>query len=300
MTAEALAKSLGGYRAGATWMARCPAHDDSNPSLSISKGKYGKMLVHCHAGCEQRKVIAALVERGLWEVTGKHTRRIHQKHTEVLATQPDPDTSGRTSAALSIWYDSLCIAGSVAETYMRTRGITLSLPPSLRFHPRMKHPSGGVWPVLVALVTDGETGLPIAIHRTFIARDGRGKAAVNPSKMMLGPCRGGVARLGHPSRVLMVGEGIETCLAAIQATGTTAWAALSTSGLRSLNLPRTIREIILLADGDEPGESAVQDCAKRLHREGRSTRIARPPSGMDFNDLLVRRGSAFKEASNEH
>jgi len=30
----------------------------------------------------------------------------------------------------------------------------------------------------------------------------------------------------------MVGEGIETCLAAMQATGNPAWAALSTSGLR--------------------------------------------------------------------
>ena len=36
---------------------------------------------------------------------------------------------------------------------------------------------------------------------------------------MLGPCHGGVARLGEPAAVLMIGEGIETCLAAMQATG---------------------------------------------------------------------------------
>jgi hypothetical protein len=36
---------------------------------------------------------------------------------------------------------------------------------------------------------------------------------------MLGPCRGGVVRLADPGKVLMIGEGIETCLAAMQATG---------------------------------------------------------------------------------
>jgi putative DNA primase/helicase len=108
----------------------------------------------------------------------------------------------------------------------------------LRFHPGLKHASGGVWPAMVALVVHGETGEALAVHHTFLARDGHGKAPVDPPKMMLGPCRGGVVRLGGPGDVLMVGEGIETCLAAMQTTGKPAWAALSTSGLRSLDLPR--------------------------------------------------------------
>ena len=48
----------------------------------------------------------------------------------------------------------------------------------------------------------------------------------------------------------MVGEGIETCLAAMQATGHPAWAALSTAGLRALDLPQDVRDVIVLADGD--------------------------------------------------
>ena len=74
---------------------------------------------------------------------------------------------------------------------------------------------------MVALVTRGEDDKSLAIHRTFLARDGAGKAPVNPQKMMLGPCRGGAVRLAAPGEVLMVGEGIETCFAAMQATGTT-------------------------------------------------------------------------------
>lgn len=43
----------------------CPAHDDSNPSLSVTE-KDGKVLVKCHGGCSQERVIAALKEKGLW------------------------------------------------------------------------------------------------------------------------------------------------------------------------------------------------------------------------------------------
>jgi hypothetical protein len=148
---------------------------------------------------------------------------------------------------------------------------------------------------MVALVTGGTDAKPIAIHRTFLARNGNGKAPVDQTKMMLGPCRGGVVRLGQCGDVLMVGEGIETCLAAMQATGHAAWAALSTSGLRTLDLPRGARDVIVLADGDEPGEAAAQDCARRWTREGRRVRIARPPQGMDFNDLLKASAPSFEE-----
>ena len=53
---------------------------------------------------------------------------------------------------------------------------------------------------MVALVTRGIDDVPLAIHRTFLARDGFGKAPVNPQKMMLGPCRGGAVRLAAGRR----------------------------------------------------------------------------------------------------
>ena len=292
MNAETIAKALGGRRAGASWLARCPAHDDSSPSLAIRVGNHGKVLVRCHAGCDQHDVIAALIDLGVWDATGNPSCGIAHKRQTERSARPDPDAIARKEAALAIWRTSQHIAGSLAATYLRSRGIALSPLPSLRFHHGLKHASGGVWPAMVALVVHGETGQSLAVHRTFLARDGHGKAPVDPPKMMLGPCRGGVVRLGEPGDVLMVGEGIETCLAAMQATGKPAWAALSTSGLRTLDLPRAIAKVIVLADGDAPGEAAAQHCARRWQREGRSVRIARPPSGMDFNDLL-RTGNPF-------
>jgi putative DNA primase/helicase len=58
MTAEDIAKVLGGRRAGPSGMAHCPAHNDREPRLSIHQAVM--VLVRCHAGCEQARVITAL------------------------------------------------------------------------------------------------------------------------------------------------------------------------------------------------------------------------------------------------
>jgi hypothetical protein len=296
MTAETIARALGGHRAGATWMARCPVHEDRSPSLSISAGKDGKVLVRCHAGCDQRDLINALQKRGLWPTTGRFLG-VARKPQRRIAEESDGEALQRSAAAVATWQASRAAEGTLVATYLRSRGLDIPALPALRFHAGLRHPSGGVWPAMVALVTHGATGSEVAVHRTFLARDGGGKAPVDPAKMMLGPCRGGVVRLGEPGDALMVGEGIETCLAAMQASCRPAWAALSTSGLRSLDLPNAVRDVIVLADGDEPGEAAALHCARRWKREGRRVRIARPPQGMDFNDLLKVRNPSLTEGA---
>jgi putative DNA primase/helicase len=71
MSAETIARALGGRRYGSGFLVRCPAHDDRNPSLSLRDGKR-RLLVCCFAGCEARDVLAALRARGL---LGKGGRR---------------------------------------------------------------------------------------------------------------------------------------------------------------------------------------------------------------------------------
>jgi hypothetical protein len=95
----------------------------------------------------------------------------------------------------------------------------------------------------------------------------------------------------------MIAEGIETALSATQATGQTTWAALSTSGLRSLDLPEEVRDVVVLADGDKPGEAAARAAALRWKSQGRRVRIARPPRGFDFNDVLLSRTSYREDAA---
>jgi DNA polymerase I-like protein with 3'-5' exonuclease and polymerase domains len=286
--AERIAKALGGHKNGSGWVARCPVHDDQKPSLSIGSGKDGKVLVHCHAGCNQRDVFNAILrKRGLLGQTRSHKREDRTADEE----DADADARKRSAFALTIWRACGSAHATLVQTYLAARGIALPVPDALRFHRGLKHPTGDCWPAMVALVTNGVDATPLAIHRTFLARDGSGKAPVDPQKMMLGPCRGGVVRLADAgnSDVLMVGEGIETCLAAMQATGHPTWAALSTSGLRALELPEDVRDVVVLADGDAGGEAAARDCAWRWKRQNRRVRIARPPQGMDFNDMLMRR-----------
>ena len=52
MTVEFFLQRLDGVRrSGRGWMAKCPAHADRSPSLSVSEAEDGKILVHCFAGC---------------------------------------------------------------------------------------------------------------------------------------------------------------------------------------------------------------------------------------------------------
>jgi len=151
MTAETIAKALGGRKAGQGWTACCPAHDDREPSLSIRDAD-GKVLVRCHAGCDQRDVIAALKERGLWDGTMRRPLR-RASRRKVAEPRRDQQQAERSAVSLAIWQSTIPAEGTPVEAYLAARGLTLPLPLTLRFHHGLRHPSAGVWPAMVALVT---------------------------------------------------------------------------------------------------------------------------------------------------
>jgi hypothetical protein len=71
-SARELATRLGGHRLGeGRYLARCPAHDDRNPSLSIIDGRNGRPVFHCFGGCDWRHVTNTLATRGLWPNGGR-------------------------------------------------------------------------------------------------------------------------------------------------------------------------------------------------------------------------------------
>lgn len=289
---EQIALACGGAkRTLRGFVCRCPAHEDKTPSLSIGYSSDGKMLVHCFAGCDQRSVIDALRCLGL----RFNLYQVERRERVIERRLKDANVGSSASWAARVRNSSSSARGSHVEIYLRRRGVTVSIPPSIRFHHGLLHPEGSRWPAMVALVAGAIDNAPAAIHRTFLSRDGTSKAAVGTAKMMLGPCGGGIVRLGGEGRVLLIGEGIETCLSAMQATGHRTCAALSTSGLRKLALPDDERDIVVLADGDAAGEAAAMNAARRWAREGRRVRVARPPAGMDFNDLLMDRTHAVTE-----
>jgi putative DNA primase/helicase len=283
MNAREITRALKGHWHGYYGTACCPSHPDTQPSLSLKDGDGGRLLARCFAGCSFENVLAALRQRGLLEDSIRPASVGEIVHTERETREHDK----RKAEAISrIWRECEPANGTLAETYLRSRGLDIEIPPTLRYHPALPHPTCGQWPAMVAAVAVHPGKEVVGIRRTFIARDGRGKADVTPSKMMLGRCAGGAVRLGPVGDCLLVGEGIETCLAVMQVTGRTAWAALSTSGLTCLVLPEATRDIVILADGDNPGEKAAMTAARRWIGEGRAVRIARPPQGQDFLDML--------------
>jgi putative DNA primase/helicase len=196
MTAEFIARALCGRKAGFAGMALCPAHEDREPSLAIADDEDGTVLVHCHAGCGQHDVIKALRARGLWGRTNRHVSPVRRKlNCGSRRSAPNRNAENRAQAALTIWRASELPRGTPVETYLRSRGLAIPVLPSIRCHARLKHPLGSVWPSMVALVQDVD-GMPIGIHRTFLAHDGTRKAPVKPAKMMLGSVlrRRGAAR----------------------------------------------------------------------------------------------------------
>ena len=194
--------------------------------------------------------------------------------------------------ALKIWNEARPAQGTIVERYFIGRALDPTFASLFRFHPRCPHPNGIMLPAMVALVEHAKRG-PVAIHRTYLQADGSGKALIAPDRANLGPIAGGAVRLTPlvPGEWLIVGEGNETILSVIQACRLPGWAALSAVGVEKLILPPEARMVIICADHDwnGRGQRAAHEAAERFLSEGRLVRVAMPPSGVDFNDILTGR-----------
>ena len=287
MTAAEIAHALNGRRVGNGYMVSCVSHKDSTPSLHLNDAGDGKVLVHCQAACSQESVIAGLRARRLWpNHNGAYPDRpggvgfgSDVKPEAVSAATTDFQ---RTQWAKGIWHRCRPAGGTVVETYLNFRGITLPPPPSLRFHPCLLHRETEFrLPGMVAMVQNSE-GQPVAIHRTYLDPTGRRKANVEPNRAMLGPVKGACVRLAPISKKMGIAEGIETSLSVMQAVALPMLAALSAGGIEAVNLPPEIVEVVICADGDKPGERAASKLAGRLVQEKRRVSIARPGRGLDL------------------
>jgi hypothetical protein len=139
-------------------------------------------------------------------------------------------------------------------------------------------------------MSDPVSAVPCGVHRTFISRDGCGKAPPGargePAKMMVGAA--GVVRLVPDEAVTLglgMAEGLETALSVMQAFGwRPVWAATSAGAIRTFPVLAGIEALTVFADPDGAGMTAAETCATRWAAAGREARICIPPRG-DFNDL---------------
>lgn len=290
--AREVALALGGRWHGRYGTAPCPVcqperRRDQN-ALTLADGKAG-LLAHCkRAECDFLDILGAAGLRS-GDYCAPDLNRIAQRHTEAKA-----QAEKRAMAAKRLWAETQPIAGTVAEAYLRGRGITCALPDTLRFHSNCWHgPSESRLPAMVALVEGCQC---FAVHRTYLRPDGSGKAGLaGGDKLMLGATAGGAVKLSDGFSRLVVTEGIESALSllcGLLAEPATVWAALSTSGMRSLRLPEKPSRLLIAGDGDQPGREASLALATRAHTLGWRVAMLDPGNGADFNDVLTRKAVA--------
>lgn len=274
-------------------LACCPAHGDRRPSLTLADAPDGRLLLSCKTGCSFLDVLTALRDRGLVD---RHARPQPPSASEIARrrAEDEAEATKRERQALACWTGALPVHGTMAETYLRGRGVTCPLPDSLRFHPACWH--GATAQRLPALVARVD-GLPrLAVHRTYLRPDGTGKAEVDPPKAMLGAALGGAVRLCDRQGPLVVAEGIETALSlssGLLRGPVTVWAALSAPGMAGLRLPNGIPHKLTIApDGDTAGREAAHKLAERASAVGWAVSLLPAPDGRDWNDILMLKGAA--------
>jgi len=223
---------------------------------------------------------------------------------------PERERESVIEALNRVWQQSLDPTdrrASPLRAYLSRRGQSGARLDSevVRFHPALGYWQRndrdeaeliGRFPAMVALVT-GADGMPVTVHRTYLAADGRKAPVAEPKKLMGYPGHrvvGGAIRLTAPGPVLGVAEGIETALAVHLRTGMPVWSAVSAGLLARLEPPAGTSLVVVWADRDRSGagEAAALSLRERLLRQGISVAVHLPPGpipagakGIDWADV---------------
>ena len=240
--------------------------------------------MNCLAGCDFRDVLAALENMKLIEERGPQ-----QPKERVEIPPPEPNQEG-----LGLWRNGGPIGGTLAQTYLRSRGLFVDVMPTLRFVPALEHKlARRSFPAMLALILAGDR-LKLGVQATFLDPRGQGKAPVNPPRWTYAPLRDGGVRLGPAGDVLGIAEGVETALAATQLTDVPCWACLGASRMQAVAIPDIVRELHVFGDNDQAGRDAAQRMA-HAHKHQRVV-LRFPPNGFgDYADVaadLAKRGVA--------
>jgi len=203
--------------------------------------------------------------------------------------------SGSIEAAHRLFRLGRPITGTLAETYLRSRGILGPLAwPSLRFHPAVWYrvQAGAPresWPALLAAVTDGN-GRITGLQRTWIDPSGQDKAPLSDPRRALGSLLGNGVRFGLAANILAAGEGIETVLALKSVLPDLPMVAcLSANHLAALVLSPSLARLYVARDNDAAGRFAVGRLVERGSMVGIDVRPLVPWAD-DFNADLLRLG----------
>ena len=276
-------------RSGREWKACCPFHADRTPSFTIYADDSRFMCFGCGAEGDVLDFVMRLhgvrLSEAMEMLGSELTGEAHPRPVTAAAV------CDRSNEASAIWNRAQQAAGTTAEAYLFSRGITIPVPDSIRF---AELPLGrrALMPALVAAVStmDGQVN---GIQRTFLSANPIGKAQLPGGKVKfsLGRVLGGAIRLGPAARSLVVTEGLEDGLTLMQGLGRSVWVAAGAGMLPLMQLPESVRAVVIGADNDAAGQVAANKAADAFSASGRMVRIMRPEQVYkDFNAQLLGHG----------
>lgn len=198
--------------------------------------------------------------------------------------------------------------------YLASRGLSghqIVNNPAVRFHPALpyyaKAEDGskeriGDYPAMLWLMLD-EHHRPATLHRTYLTPGGKKLPVDNPKKLASHPSDRNLAGGGIPlfeaGKVLGVGEGIETALAANRGSGMPVWSTYSAALMAKFTPPAGVEQLVIWADLDRSGRGleAAKELKRRMWEIGVPAKILVPTleipenaKGVDWNDVWVRLG----------
>lgn len=275
-TAHELVRKLGGEWHGKSGIVRCPAHDDDEPSLSITPG-HSAVLFHCFAGCTREAVMRAL-----------RARRLDARVSVSAEPREAKPRQDLRELVRSIWSAARPLTETPAMKYLDLRG--LGAAPFGRFAPRCLTYVGARKVTLPALLlpVEDEEGLQ-ALQRNFLDPiTGAKSRLLVKSKRMLGDPRGGAIRIGRiEDGHLHIAEGFEDAVSAMLINALPGcWAACGVERYATLAIPPAVNRITLWSQHGKAAEQGIERARAHLCAGERTLMVEPPPPGGDWNDAL--------------
>jgi hypothetical protein len=302
--ARSIARALGGDVIGRdAVLAPGPGHARRDRSLSVRLTD-GDFVVFSHAGDDWQTCKDYVRERLGWPTwrpgdgQDRHVApaRVESFDRAVLDAENEQrrertrEDLARIERARTVWDEAADPRGTLAETYLASRAITLAddvADTVLRFHPtcpwRDENTGNTVGvPALLAAFRSIDDDQVTAIQRVALAADG-----AKIGRRMLGVVHRAAVKLDPPGDALHVGEGVETCLAARILGHAPAWALGSVGAISRFPLIDGVARLRVLGETGEASAGAIKIAGRRWHAAGRKVQIVMPEIGGDLNDELM-------------
>lgn len=276
----------------------CPFHQERTPSFEVNDGKG---TYHCH-GCGVGGDAISLLTKleGMTFLSAVETlmgETFPEISEEDRAKRREADAKlnqARIDYARSVWARAVLATGTLAETYARARGITASLPATVRFvaAPRfVDYETGELgreFPAVCCALQDA-AGAVTGVQLIFLSPDGSTKwTGRGAAKMTRGQLVGSALRLGPVRDHIVAVEGPEDGWTLMERLpDRSIWASCGTANLAMIDWPAEVQSVCFAGDNGTAGHAAVAEAREAAIKAGKTPSETFPdPRFKDWNDQL--------------